>query len=105
MARKIKNKNIATAVSATLRGLAIASLAGGMIAAAAPATHAGSATAAQKVGIPVATENVPQVSREYLIKSAILYNFAKFASWPETAFSQPGAALRRRPPRHERGAA
>ena len=47
----------------------------------------------QKASIPV-SGNAAEISREYLIKSAILYNFAKFASWPATAFSTPGAPLR-----------
>jgi hypothetical protein len=34
------------------------------------------------------------LSREHLIKSAILYNFAKFARWPDTAFKGPGAPLK-----------
>ncbi len=34
------------------------------------------------------------LSREHLIKSAILYNFAKFARWPDTAFESPSAPLK-----------
>jgi len=30
---------------------------------------------------------------EYEIKAAFLYNFAKFADWPESAFSKPAAPL------------
>ncbi len=29
----------------------------------------------------------PEMEREYGVKAAYLYNFAKFVSWPETAFS------------------
>jgi hypothetical protein len=35
-----------------------------------------------------------RVSREYLIKAAILYNLAKFATWPETVFSGADAPIR-----------
>ncbi|NNE84227.1 MAG: YfiR family protein [Alphaproteobacteria bacterium] len=35
-----------------------------------------------------------RVSREYLIKAAILYNLAKFATWPETAFTGADAPVR-----------
>jgi len=35
-----------------------------------------------------------RISREYLIKAAILYNFAKFAEWPAAAFRNDGAPLR-----------
>ena len=95
MARKTQNMNLAAAFNATLRGIAIAGLAGGMIAlAGAPAVHADSATSVQKASIPAAKGNASEISREYLIKSAILYNFAKFASWPEAAFTTPGAPLR-----------
>ncbi len=61
----------------------------------APAAHADSVT-------PVAVTNTvqstnserAQISREYLIKAAILYNLAKFATWPDTAFSAADAPLR-----------
>jgi hypothetical protein len=102
--------HIATAKPASLRGFATAALAGAMIAlaaipmaradsAAAPTAAADSATVAQKASIPTTArdeEQTPeaQISREYLIKAAILFNFAKFASWPETAFSYQGAPLR-----------
>lgn len=100
----------ATAITTSLRNLAFAGLAGAMIAlAAAPFARADSAvtgtslpsssTVAQKASIPPATRDEDQapaskINREYLIKAAILYNFAKFASWPETVFSHPGAPLR-----------
>lgn len=35
-----------------------------------------------------------ELEREYLIKAAFLYNFAKFTQWPEEAFSGPQAPLR-----------
>jgi hypothetical protein len=34
-----------------------------------------------------------ELSREYLIKAAFLYNFAKFTEWPETAFAHANAPL------------
>ncbi|MCZ6453685.1 MAG: YfiR family protein [Alphaproteobacteria bacterium] len=90
MAIKKQQMQIATTIAATLRSLAFAGLAGGMIAlAAAPAARA------QSAEIALANTTQPaEISREYLIKAAILYNFAKFASWPETVFSHPGAPLR-----------
>ncbi len=36
----------------------------------------------------------PKSEREYLIKAAVLYNFAKFARWPSNAFDGPDAPLR-----------
>jgi len=36
----------------------------------------------------------PVVNREYLIKAALLYNFAKFAEWPVDAFDGAGTPLR-----------
>ncbi len=99
-----------TATTTSLRNLAFAGLAGAMIAlAAAPLARAdstaiemsrpNSTTVAQKASIPPATREEDQVpavriNREHLIKAAILYNFAKFASWPETSFTYPGAPLR-----------
>ena len=35
-----------------------------------------------------------QGSRDYLIKAAILYNFAKFVRWPDAAFQSADAPLR-----------
>ena len=86
----INKQKMQTTIAATLRSLAFAGLAGGMIAlAAAPAARA------QSAEIALANTTQPaEISREYLIKAAILYNFAKFASWPETVFSHPGAPLR-----------
>ena len=100
----------ATALTASLRSLAIAGLAGAMIAlaaiptargdnAAAPTAATDSTTVAQRASNPSTARDQEQtpaahISREYLIKAAILFNFAKFASWPETAFSYRGAPLR-----------
>ncbi|MFQ6017517.1 MAG: YfiR family protein [Kiloniellaceae bacterium] len=41
--------------------------------------------------MPAAYANEP--SREYLIKAAFLYNFAKFTEWPASAFADRGAPL------------
>ncbi len=78
------------AVVATLRRLAIVGLAIGIVVfLAAPAAHA------QSVDVAGADTAEPaNISREYLIKAAILYNFAKFASWPAAAFSNATAPLR-----------
>jgi hypothetical protein len=100
----------ATAITTSLRGLAFAGLAGAMIAlataqvaradsAVTPAVAAEGVTTAQKASVPPATRGEDQtpaakINREYLIKAAILFNFAKFASWPETSFSYAGAPLR-----------
>ncbi len=35
-----------------------------------------------------------RVSREYLIKAAILFNLAKFATWPDSAFSKADTPVR-----------
>lgn len=99
-----------TAITPSLRNLAFAGLVGAMVALAAAslaradgaatgASQPNSVTTAQKASIPAATRDedlIPtaRINREYLIKAAILYNFAKFASWPESAFSYPGAPLR-----------
>lgn len=99
-----------TAITTPLRGLAFAGLAGAMLALAAipaaradgtatPTSTPNSAVVAQNASIPSASHEEDQtpaarINREYLIKAAILYNFAKFASWPETVFSHPGAPLR-----------
>jgi len=100
----------ATATISPLRSLAFAGLAGAMIvlataqlaraeSAVAPAVSSQGVTTAQKASIPPATrEEKPapatKIDREYLIKAAILFNFAKFASWPESSFSYPGAPIR-----------
>lgn len=99
-----------TAITTPFRNLVFAGLAGAMVVlAAAQLARADSvvtgpslpnnATVAQKASVPPAARNKDQapaarINREYLIKAAILYNFAKFASWPEAVFSHPGAPLR-----------
>lgn len=100
MAINNQHMPIVASITASLRNLAFAGLTGGMIAlAVATVAHADSATVAQSAKIPSAAAiDVPAdtaaLSREYLIKAAILFNFAKFASWPETTFGYPGAPLR-----------
>jgi hypothetical protein len=66
----------------SLRKYALAALAAGIIALA-PATAAQAQSADADV-----------ISREYLIKAALLYNFAKFTEWPTAAFSDDTAPLR-----------
>jgi hypothetical protein len=41
-----------------------------------------------------AAKAAPALSREYLVKAALLYNFAKFTEWPDAAFADPAAPLR-----------
>ncbi len=41
-----------------------------------------------------AEELSASASREYLIKAAFLYNFAKFTEWPAEAYADPSAPLR-----------
>lgn len=100
MALDRQKTRIASAVTAALRGLAIAGIAGGMIAAAAVSDlRAENLTVTQNAkvngAVPIeAQTDAATLKREYLIKAAILYNFAKFASWPETAFSYPNAPMR-----------
>ena len=69
-------------VAGSLRKIALAALCAGFIALA-PATGAQAQSADADV-----------ISREYLIKAALLYNFAKFAEWPTAAFSDDTAPLR-----------
>jgi hypothetical protein len=101
---------VAATVTASLRNLAFAGLAGSLImlatiamaradSAATPAVTADRETVAQNASVsPTARKTddttAAEISREYLIKAAILFNFAKFAAWPEAAFSHPGAPLR-----------
>lgn len=62
---------------------------------AAPNARAQSATPAALTGTGNTTDTDPdRISREYLIKAAILYNLAVFATWPDTAFSAADAPLR-----------
>jgi hypothetical protein len=73
---------LATTIRGSMRKLSLAALTAGVIALA-PVTAA-YAQSADSAGI----------SREYLIKAALLYNFAKFAEWPEAAFTNNAAAVR-----------
>lgn len=63
-------------------------------------TLSGISTTHADPGVPLAAapstdEAAPdRISREYLIKAAILYNLAKFATWPETAFGGADAPIR-----------
>ncbi|NNE84230.1 MAG: YfiR family protein [Alphaproteobacteria bacterium] len=100
MAFDRQKMRIAAAVTRSLRGLAIAGMAVGMFAvAAASDVRAENLIVTQnaKVNGAVPAEaqtDAATLNREYLIKAAILFNFAKFASWPESAFSYPNAPLR-----------
>ncbi len=99
---------IATAITASLRSLAFA---GAVIAfaaapmaradsAIAPTVSRNSATAVQNASIlppsggEEESQTPAQISREYLIKAALLFNIAKFAKWPPAAFSDDTAPLR-----------
>ena len=80
----------ANGACAALRRLAIIGFAVSMMAVlASPVAYAQSAEG----GVTDSRQPV-KISREYLIKAAILYNFAKFATWPEAAFSSDSAPLR-----------
>jgi hypothetical protein len=46
-----------------------------------------------RLGAPVAAAEAAEASREYLIKAAFLYNFAKFTEWPAGSFPDSGAPL------------
>lgn len=89
----VKNKQYcgtaSKTIAASFRGIATAGFAMGMIALSAPAAQAQSGELASIGPAPS-----PEISREYLIKAAILFNFAKFAEWPATAFSGKAAPLR-----------
>jgi len=81
---------LATAIAGLLHKFALVAFAAGVIALApAAAANAQSAVAPGADTAPPA-----KISREYLIKAAILYNFAKFAEWPAAAFSSDSAPLR-----------
>ena len=41
-----------------------------------------------------ATASAPSVSKEYQVKAAFLYNFAKFVDWPADRFSDEAAPIR-----------
>ena len=106
MADRTQRHPTATVVAARLRTLASAGLVAGAAALAvatgayadAPGASAGSGAGAQNASVstrPHANDKRSvAVSREYLIKAAILFNFAKFASWPQTAFTSAEAPLR-----------
>jgi hypothetical protein len=79
----------AKTIAASLRGIATAGFAMGMVALSAPAAQAQSGEVASSRLDPSS-----EISREYLIKAALLFNFAKFAQWPETAFGSDSAPLR-----------
>lgn len=74
--------SLAIRLPRSLKTFALTALAAGTIA----LSTAGGATAQSADG--------REISREYLIKAAILYNFAKFAEWPSAAFRGENAALR-----------
>ncbi|NNE85881.1 MAG: YfiR family protein [Alphaproteobacteria bacterium] len=76
-------------IAASLRGIATAGIALGMIALTAPAAQAQSGEVAS-----VGPASPLETSREYLIKAALLFNFAKFAQWPATRFGNDSAPLR-----------
>ncbi len=110
MAIKQHKIQAATAVTTAMRNVAIAGLAGSLIALATiamaradseatPAITSDREAVAQRASVSPAVKQeaeatVPEISREYLIKAAILFNFAKFASWPDSAFGHSGAPLR-----------
>ena len=82
----------------SLHGLALAALTASVIALA-PAAHAQTAGAPSANDASVDTRSAnpdapAKITREYLIKAAILYNLAKFTAWPETAFHNTNAPLR-----------
>jgi hypothetical protein len=74
-----------TYIAASLRRLVLAVAAGGLLGL--PHTAASGSESAD-------TAQSTTISREYLIKAAILYNFGKFAEWPEDAFSDPQVPFR-----------
>ena len=80
------------------RRFALAAVAASVIALT-PAAYAQSAgapsTSIARIAPSSADVNTPaKISREYLIKAAILYNLAKFTAWPEDAFSTANAPVR-----------
>ena len=66
-----------------IRRLAFLAIGGFMLAMSTGGTHA-----------QAANESPAPTSREYLLKAAFLYNFAKFTTWPAEAFPSPQAPLR-----------
>ena len=100
MAMLKRHLPIMATISSPLRGWAVAGIVGGVMAlTAVPVAYAEGVAAPQSARISSETrmddrQEAAKINREYLIKAAILFNFAKFASWPDTAFSYPGAPLR-----------
>lgn len=98
MARGIRHTMLSEAL-ATLHSFALVSMIVGATTAAAladgvtipPAT--GTAAPVEQ-SASLSTGEDPVVNREYLIKAALLYNFAKFAEWPVDAFAGATAPLR-----------
>ncbi len=90
---EIVRRPIPIAVKRALRHVTLAVFT--VIAVAFPTTLSARAQSATPVAVsatpPTAEE---QISRKYLIKAAILYNLAKFATWPEAAFSSATAPVR-----------
>lgn len=90
MAKQKQHTHVAQAAGAVLGRLAMIGLAVGAIAfLPVPAAQAQSLQADG-----AHTSRPAKISREYLIKAAILYNFAKFAEWPKTAFRDDKSPLR-----------
>jgi len=82
---------LATTIAGSLHKLALVAFAASVIALAPfVAAYAQSSVASVTAG----TTPSAKISREYLIKAAILYNFAKFAEWPAAAFGGDNAPLR-----------
>ena len=76
-------------IAASLRRVAAVGFAMGMISLTAPALQAQSGEVAS-----IRSNLSPDTSREYLIKAALIFNFAKFAQWPAAAFSSDSSPLR-----------
>ena len=90
MAKQKQHAHVAQAAGAALGRLAMIGLAVGAI-----AFLPVPAALAQSLQADAAHTSQPvKISREYLIKAAILYNFAKFAEWPKTAFRDDKSPLR-----------
>lgn len=82
---------LATTIAGSLHKFALVAFAASVIALA-PFVAANAQSAVSSVA--AGTAPADKISREYLIKAAILYNFAKFAEWPAAAFSDDSAPLR-----------
>ena len=87
---------IATEIAcALLRYVLIALAASLLMLRASPMAHAGEATPTALASVsPNADEAPKKPTREYLIKAAILFNLAKFATWPAGTFADGNARLR-----------